>query len=93
MAESRMTQDMDTCYVCGGRATEMHHIFYGTANRKIADKYGYVVPLCHECHQGSRGVHFNKGLDHALKVMGQQDFIANLGDLSDFRRLFGKSYL
>ena len=37
-----------TCYACGreGIDLEVHHIFYGTANRRLSEKYGLKVHLC-----------------------------------------------
>ena len=84
---------MDQCYVCGSPYVQVHHILYGTANRKISDKLGYVAPLCQEHHTGSTGVHFNKALDLHLKKLAQEHFEANLGNRKEFIDTFGKSYL
>lgn len=43
---------MDNCFVCSSPYVEVHHIMYGTANRKLSDKYGLIVPLCQEHHRG-----------------------------------------
>ena len=91
--KSVIVEDMEQCYVCGYPYVEVHHIFYGTANRKISDKYGYVVPLCREHHTGSTGVHFNKVFDMHLRKIAQKHFEAEYGDRNEFRRVFGKSYL
>ena len=72
---------------------EVHHILYGTANRKISDRYGYIVPLCQEHHRGGTGVHFNKALDDHLKQLAQKHFEENHGSREEFREVFGKSYL
>lgn len=84
---------MTKCYVCGRYGTEVHHIFFGTANRKVSDRYGYVVPLCAGCHRGNNGVHHNRELDLILKTEAELDFLAHFGTVEDFRRIFGKSWL
>ena len=58
-----------TCYLCmllhddhGRKQTQEHHVFYGTANRKISEKYGLKAYLCLEHHTydgGSEAVHRN----------------------------------
>ena len=87
-------QKTKECYVC--KATcflHEHHVLYGTANRKTAEKFGLKVWLCLEHHTGNTGVHFNKDLDTHLKKYAQEYFEANIGDRERFRGLFGKSYL
>lgn len=80
------------CYVCGSPYVEQHHIFFGTANRRKSDEYGFIIPLCAEHHRGDRGVHFNKQLDRHLKQMAQRQF-EETRDRADFIRIFGRSYL
>lgn len=93
--KSVMTDNMMDCYICGNPNTEVHHIFYGTANRMIADKYRYVIPLCYEHHRGTHGVHGKDGktLDTFLKGTAQKHFEANIGTREDFISIFGKSWL
>lgn len=31
-------------------AAEVHHIFFGTANSKLSEKYNLKIPVCRECH-------------------------------------------
>lgn len=81
------------CVVCGSPYVEMHHIFYGTANRKNSDKYGYTIPLCREHHTGSAGIHFKRDLDLHWKKYAQKHFEANYGGRSEFINVFGRSYL
>lgn len=91
--KSAIVNCMKNCFVCGSPYVQMHHIFYGTANRKISDRYGYIVPLCQEHHTGQTGVHFDKQFDLALKELVQKHFEKNHGTREDFRNVFGKSYL
>lgn len=92
-AKSAIVKCMENCFVCGSPYVQIHHIFYGTANRKISDRYGYVLPLCQEHHTGQTGVHFNKDMDLHFKRLAQEHYEANHGTREDFRREFGKSYL
>lgn len=91
--KSAIIEDMEHCVVCGSQYVQIHHIFFGTANRKMSDKYGYVVPLCQEHHTGNTGVHFNKFLDLYLKQKAQTHFESEIGTRNDFRKVFGKSWL
>ena len=78
------------CYIC--RTTiglHKHHLLHGTANRKIADRYGYWVYLCAMHHEE---VHMDAKLDKEFKKIAQRHF-EQTGTREDFRRVFGKSYL
>jgi hypothetical protein len=75
---------------------EEHHIFFGTANRKLSEKYGMKVWLCPWMHRGDDGVHNNRMLDLMLKEMAQkrfEEYYKGTYNRSDFIRIFGKSYL
>ena len=84
------------CYICGTEdALHKHHIFYGTANRKIADQDGCWCWLCAFHHNMSNvGVHFNKRLDLVLKRTCQKAYQeAFNASNEDFIARYGKSYL
>lgn len=76
-----MTDDYYTCYVCGGRADEMHHVMHG-ADKKKSEMYGLMVPLCRSCH--NKVHHVDGEYDRMLKVDAQRAFI---------RHYLGKCYL
>ena len=67
-------QEERCCWVCRNPDVEEHHIFYGTANRSLSEKYGLKVYLCPLHHRGRCGVHFNKGLDNTLKDIARIRF-------------------
>ena len=67
-------QKEKVCYVCRSPYVEKHHIFKGTANRKLSEKYGLTVWLCPEHHRGNTGVHFNPRLDDKLKGIAEMRF-------------------
>lgn len=82
------------CLVCGSTYNlHKHHIFFGSANRKLSEKYGCWCYLCARHHNMSNeGVHFNKPLDTKLKQYTQKKFNEVYPDL-DFMQIFGKNYL
>ena len=93
MYRSNIQEDTDYCFVCGRYGTEIHHIFFGSANRKLSTKYGMVVGLCYNHHRGQQGVHNgNVELDRELKKMAQRRFMEIYKD-EDFLAVFGKNYL
>jgi hypothetical protein len=46
-AEERMEMDRHTCCVCGGRATDVHHLTYDHLGSEPMDD---LVSLCRKCH-------------------------------------------
>lgn len=91
MARSIMHDKEEGCLLCGNPYTEEHHVIFGTADRKLSEKYGLKVYLCAEHHRGNKGVHHNAKLDLKLKQMAQLRF-QEVYDL-DFMKVFGRSYL
>ena len=85
------------CFVCESTYNlHCHHILFGTANRKLADKDGLTVYLCYEHHEGNMGVHSKNGyeLNLELKRIAQlrwKEYYNKTED--DFRSRYGKSYL
>lgn len=90
--KSIIQEDTDYCFVCGRYGTEIHHILFGTANRKLSDKYGLVIGLCYEHHRGRTGVHQNRELDLTMKRVAQREFIKTYQN-EDFLAVFGRNYL
>lgn len=96
-------QTKKECYVCRSlvgaemslpdTGLEMHHIFGGAANRKLSEKYGLKVWLCHRHHnEPPEGVHFNRELMQQLHEEGQRAFEKAYPELR-FISFFGKNYL
>ena len=68
-------QSEKECWFCGARVSlEEHHIFAGVANRKISEKYGLKVYLCHRHHTGEDGAQYDKEENLQLKRIAQQRF-------------------
>ena len=94
MGKSILFSDTTQCAICGSPYVEIHHIFYGTANRRHSEKLGYVIPLCYKHHRDSHeGIHFNKNMAVYYKRIAQTHFEDNLGNRDEFINRFGKSYL
>jgi hypothetical protein len=88
-----MQLDRTQCYICGSHSwLEEHHIF-GGANRKLSEKYGLKVMLCHYCHnEPPNGVHHNKENMLKLHQKGQEAFELFYPE-EDFMQIFGRNYL
>jgi len=72
---------------------EEHHVFYGTANRKISEKYGMTVYACPDCHRnGKQAIHNCIEVDRALKEEYQRKFEKKYSR-AFFRELFKTNYL
>ena len=87
-------QDEKKCYATGSTVNlHKHHIFFGSANRKISEREGFWVWLRADFHNMSDyGVHFNKDFDLQLKQECQQRYEHD-HSRGDFIRLIGRNYL
>lgn len=89
-------QDKKECYITGSTNNlHKHHIFEGTANRKLSEREGLWIWLRADWHNLSDyGVHFNKKLDLKLKRIAQrrwQEYYYKTKE--DFIKEYGKSYI
>ena len=86
-------QDERRCYFCGAVMNlERHHIFAGVANRKISERFGLWVWLCHNCHTGRNGAQYNKENNRLLKMDAQMAF-ERFHPRSEWMELIRKNYL
>ena len=84
-------QNENVCFFCGTTLNlERHHCLHGTANRKLADKYGLTVLLCRRHHEEA---HREKATDRILQVRAQMAWEEHYGSRSDFMAVFGRDYL
>ena len=88
-------QDEKECFFCKTtRDLQLHHIYFGVANRKISDQDGCVVYLCASHHTGAKGVHHNRELDLKLKRICERAWMEqNKKTVEDFIARYGKSWL
>lgn len=88
-------QNKKECYLCKTTVSlNEHHIFFGTANRKLSEKDGLKVFLCLEHHKGQAGVHNNRDLDVFFKQIAQkrwEEFYEKTEE--EFIKRYGKSFL
>lgn len=90
--KSIVQDDWDHCYLCGRPATETHHILGGTANRKLSEKYGLTVRLCHDCHTGTDGAQYNPEKNQTLKMEAQIAFERRYGH-DKWMQVFRRNYI
>lgn len=99
--KSIMQADQDRCYLCEKlgaiariwRGLETHHVFGGTANRKLSERYGLKVRLCVGHHrEGPYAVQNNRKIDGILKQDAQRAFERD-HSREEFMRIFGKNHL
>lgn len=88
-------QDKKESYISGSTYNlEEHHIFFGTANRKVSEKIGFKVWLTVEEHRGTYGVHGKLGRDLDLKLkQDAQRKYEETHTREEFIKLIGKNYL
>lgn len=92
MARSILQSEKE-CWFCGAQSgLEEHHIFAGMANRKISEKYGLKVWLCHDHHTGDDGAQYNRELGDQLKQEAQKAF-EQLQGHEMWMQLIRKNYL
>lgn len=83
--------NQECCYLCGQWATDRHHCIHGNANRKLADKDGLTVMLCHTCHMN---LHDKGNFDKELQRIAQTKWMEHYKkSADDFLKRYGKSYI
>ena len=89
-------QNKKECFECMSYSNlEEHHIFFGVANRKLSEKDGLKVWLCHYHHRGEKGVHGRDGhtLDMYLKSIAQIAYMQHYNKTKEeFIQRYGKNY-
>lgn len=99
--KSIMHQKDGTCYLCVQlhddyryhKILHEHHIFEGTANRRLSEEYGLKVYLCVDHHiTGPEAVHKCPEVMDFIHKKGQQVFERN-HSRDEFMRIFGRNYL
>lgn len=82
------------CFLCDTTLDlHDHHIFFGSANRKISEANGFKVWLCAVHHNMSGySVHHNRELDLMVKRACQKKY-EETHSRDEFRKLIGRSYI
>jgi len=87
---SIITDNFEECYLCGsGCSLTPHHCMKGTGNRKLADKYKLIVPLCIQCH---KELHDNNKGERYLIEIAQKLFESKYSH-ELWMKVFMKNYL
>lgn len=86
---SVFTDNLDHCIICRAKKDHLHEIFFGS-NRQKSMQYGFVIPLCHECHAE---MHRNQEWQKYWHKKGQEYWEEFIGSREEFIEVFGKSYL
>lgn len=55
------------CCLCGIEPVEVHHIREGQGMAQRASDF-LTIPLCPDCHRGSKGVHGDRSMLRLMKV-------------------------
>ena len=90
---------MNECWLCGrnGAADPLdHHHIFGGALRDKSERYGLVIPLCHNrCHIfGPMAVHRNAETMQAAHEYGQRKAMKeNNWTVEEFIQEFGRNYV
>lgn len=88
-------QNEKVCWLCGGTGNlDRHHVYGGTA-RKMSEKYGLTVWLCHDaCHEfGPFSVHQCGESRRRLQAWAQAKAMEHYGwTIKDWMMLFHKNY-
>jgi len=93
-------QDEKECFMCRliydmrvEHNLERHHIYEGTANRKISEENGFWVYLSPHYHNSSpEGVHHNENNNRLLKAICQRKY-EETRTREEFMKLIGRNYL
>lgn len=88
-----------TCYLCmllnqdyARRTTQEHHVIFGTANRKLSERYGLKVYLCLQHHEvGPEAVHNNHEIARMLQELAQEAF-ERTHSRGEWMAIFGRNY-
>lgn len=87
---SVFTEDLSHCSYCGGTYQLTKHEIFEGRNRQNSMKYGFVLPLCLECH---RKIQDDLEFSDKWKRKSQEYFEKNIGTKEEFIKKFGRNYL
>lgn len=80
----------ERCFLCGRTGgLELHHIMHGTANRRLATRYGLTCWLCGTCHKTAHcDILVNRNLQRVAQRAFEQEY-----SRTEWMKVFGKNYL
>lgn len=73
---SIFTNDLSKCYITGETSNvEIHHIF-GSYNKTMSEKYGFLLPLRSDWHKtSSYSIHMDRAFNLRMKLACQDYYI------------------
>lgn len=87
--KSVFTDDLEYCYICGKKKNDLHEVYAGR-NRINSIKYGFVLPLCRQCHSlNQNNIVFNEFWHR----QGQLYWEKNIDSREEFIKMFRRNYL
>lgn len=93
MSKKSILQSEKECFMCGTTLNlERHHVIFGTAGRKISDKLGLTVWLCHEHHKGRFSPHNDREIDLRLRRFAQSCY-EDRRSREEWMEKIGRNYL
>ena len=82
--KSVFTDDLEHCYICGKKKNDLHEVYAGR-NRINSIKYGFVLPLCRQCHSlNQNNIVFNEFWHR----QGQLYWEKNIDSREEFIKMF-----
>lgn len=81
--------ELDSCMNCGSTYQLTKHEIFEGRNRQNSMVYGFVLPLCLECH---RKLQENKEFNEQWKTKAQDYFETYIGTHEDFMDIFRRNY-
>ena len=96
MSKSIIPNDNEYCYICKkfgicAIGTDVHHMIFGQANRKLADEDGLTVHLCHSHHMALHQKGYFKEDLQQLAELTWLEYYSKTVD--DWIKRYGKNYL
>lgn len=97
MIKSIIVKSMKHCLMCGSPYTETHHAIFGI-RRKLADKDGLIIPLCHDCHMYLHehediAMRYRRSAEEAWLQRQEKDGKSREEAIAAFVERYGKNYL
>lgn len=90
--KSILTDNLSVCFFCHAPRQHIHHIM-NAANKKKAEKYGLLLPVCFCCHTQIHDNSTDKELNMlAVRQLGQRKF-EEIYSRELWMKEFGKNYL
>jgi hypothetical protein len=83
-------ESLSMCCNCGSMYQITKHEILEGRNRKNSMKYGFVLPLCLDCH---RRLQDDPAFDKKWKQKAQRYFEENYGTREQFIEIFRRNYL